>query len=171
LAVLVRDIPQEKIKHGVIEHSMMAFANVMLGGQNASVMKPLPDKIRILRDEIFTSGGAVSAMAEGDPATLMQADGARVRILNGTSSALLDVRTANYLSQHGVRVLELGNTRAQSQTTLILYSPKLYALRFLITTFGITRSPQILIKPDPTQTVDIEVRLGKDWVAKLPSDQ
>jgi hypothetical protein len=36
--------------------------------------------------------------------------------------------------------------------------------------FDITRSSQILIKPDASQTVDIEVRLGNDWVDKLPPE-
>jgi LCP family protein required for cell wall assembly len=169
LAALVRDIPRENIKNGVIDHSMMAYDNVMLGGQNASIMKPLPDKIRILRDEIFTSSGPISPMAEGDLALLMQADSARIRLLNGTTTAQLEERTASYLSEQGLLITELGNTKAQSQTTVVLYSPKLYALRFLLDIFDITRSNQILIKPDPTQTVDIEIRLGSDWINLLPS--
>jgi hypothetical protein len=133
-------------------------------------MKPLPDKIRVLRDEIFASGGALSPLAQGDPAYLMQVDSARVRILNGTSTPQLDTRTGNYLSQRGMLVAEVGNTRASSRTTVILYSPKLYALRFLINVLGMTSSSQILIKPDPTQTVDIEVRLGNDWMNSLPPE-
>jgi polyisoprenyl-teichoic acid--peptidoglycan teichoic acid transferase len=168
LAVLVRDIPREDIKNRVIEHNMMAFGNVILGGQNASVMKPLPDKIRILRDEIFTSGGPVGPLAEGDPLSLMEADDAHVRLLNGTSTAQLEVQTARYLSQQGVLVTEVSSTKAQSRTTIILYSPKLYTFRFLIGIFEITKSPQILIRPDPLERVDIEVRLGDDWIGKLP---
>jgi hypothetical protein len=34
--------------------------------------------------------------------------------------------------------------------------------------FGITRGAQILIKPDSAETVDIEIRLGTDWVDKAP---
>ncbi len=169
LAVLVRDIPREDIKNGVIDHTMMAFDNVMLGGQNASIMKPLPDKIRILRDEIFTSSGPIGPMAEGDLASLAQADGARVRLLNATNTAQLDERTASYLSQQGLQVTELGNTKTQSRTTVVLYSSKLYTLKFLLNIFGITQNAQILIKPDPSQTVDIEIRLGSDWISKLPS--
>ncbi|MEO8356407.1 MAG: LCP family protein [Chloroflexota bacterium] len=168
LAVLVRDIPEDNIKNAVIDHSMIAFDNVILGGQNASIMKPIPDKIRILRDQIFTSSGPLSPMAHGDPISLMQADGARIRILNGTSTAQLDMRTGSYLLQQGVLVTEFGNTKAYSRTTIILYSPKLYALRFLLDRFEITSSTQILIKTDPSQTVDIEIRLGNDWVSKLP---
>ena len=132
-------------------------------------MKPIPDKIRILRDEIFTAGGPTGPMAQGQPISLMLADGARVRLLNGTSTPRLEMRTRNYLSQQGMRVTEVGETKPSSQTTIVLYSPKLYALRFLLDIFDITRSAQILIKPDPSQTVDIEIRLGNDWVSKLPA--
>ena len=168
LAVLVRDIPKESIKNGVIDNSMVSFGNTILGGMNASVMKPLPDKIRVLRDDIFTTSGPLSPLAEGDPPALMLADAARVRILNGTSTPEMDIRTGNFLSQQGVMVTEFGNTKAPSRTTIVLYSPKLYAFRYLVNIFGISASPQILIKPDPTQTVDIEIRLANDWVSKLP---
>lgn len=169
LAALVRDIPRENIKNGVIDHSMMAYGNVILGGQNASIMKPLPDKIRILREEIFTSSGPISPMAEGHPISLMLEDGARIRILNGTSTPQLDTRTGNYLAEKGMLVAEFGDTKKSSQTMIVLYSPKLYTLQFLLDIFDITRSNQILIKPDPTQTVDIEIRLGSDWLNLLPS--
>jgi len=170
LAVMVSDIPKENIRNRVIDHSMMAFGNAILGGQNASVMKPIPDKIRILRDELFTASGPTSPMAQGQPISLMLADGARVRLLNGTSTPRLEMRTRNYLSQRGLRVTEVGETKPSSQTTIVLYSPKLYALRFLLDIFDITRSAQILIKPDPSETVDIEIRLGNDWVSKLPTE-
>ncbi len=168
LAVLVRDVPMENIKNGVIDQSMVSFGNVVLGGQNASVMKPLPDKIRVLRDEIFTASGPLDALAQGDLLSLMQADDARVRVLNGTSTTQLEARTARYLSQQDMLVTEVGETKAQSRTTVILYSPKLYTLRFLVNLFEITRSPQIIISPDPSERVDIEVRLGDDWVDRLP---
>jgi hypothetical protein len=109
-------------------------------------------------------------MAQGDPAFLMQMDSARLRILNGTSTAQIDTRTGSYLLQRGMLVAEVGNTRSASRTTIVLYSPKLYALRFLADIFGVSRSSQILIQPDPSETVDIEVRLGNDWIDRLPSE-
>jgi LCP family protein required for cell wall assembly len=170
LAVMVRGIPQENIKHGVIDTSMIGFGNVILGGQNASVMKPLPDKIRVLRDEIFTASGPASPLAQGHPISLMLADGARIRLLNGTSTPQVETRTRSYLSQKGMLVTEVGETKAQSWTMIILYSPKLYALNFLMRIFEIDRSAQLLIRSDPAQTVDIEIRLGNDWVDRLPSE-
>ena len=169
LAVLAREISREHIKNGVIDDSMLSFGNVILGGQRASIMKPLPDKIRVLRDEIFTSGGPISPMAEEDPASLMQKDGARVRVLNGTTTERLSTQTQSYLLGQGVRVTEIGKTKSASRTTIILYSPKLYTLQYLRELFGITSSAQVLIRPDSSETVDIEVRLGKDWVGKLPA--
>jgi LCP family protein required for cell wall assembly len=168
LAVLIQDIPKEDIRNAVIDNSMIQLGNVLLGGQNASIIRPIPDRIRILRDQIFTTSGPLSPLAQGDLATLMQADGARIRILNGTSTALLDTRTGNYLSKQGVAVREFGDTKATSRTTIILYSPKLYTIRYLVGIFGITNSTPIRIQPDSSQTVDIEIRLGTDWISKLP---
>ena len=170
LTVMVRDIPKDAIKNGVIDHSMIAFGNAVLGGQNASVLRPVPDKIRILRDELFTSRGPTSPLAQGNPTSLMRSDGAHVRVLNATSTAELDTRFKNYLLAQGVLVTETGNIKSQSRTTIVLYSPRLYALRFLLDLLAIDRSAQILIKPDSAQAVDIEIRLGTDALIHLPSD-
>src|SRR5687767_5179775 len=139
LAVLARDIPVENIKRGAIDTSMVAFDNVILGGQDASIMKPLPDKIRVLRDEIFTSGGAVSPMAaQGDPLTLAKADTARIRLLNGSFTPGLETTTGNYFIGQGLGVTEVGPAdRAYDRTTVVLYSPKLYTLKYFYALFGI----------------------------------
>jgi LCP family protein required for cell wall assembly len=164
LGVLAKDIPVESIKQGAIDYTMVALDNTVLGGENASVMKPLPDKIRELRDQIFTAGGAVNPLAnQNDLPGLMQADGARVRILNGSFTAGLDTTTGNFLVAQGVPVTEIGPTDATNATMIVVYSPKLYTLKYLQAVFGVTSSAQILFKPDPTSTVDVEVRLGNDW--------
>jgi LCP family protein required for cell wall assembly len=170
LAVLVRDIPEGNIKNGVIDNSMVTLGNVILGGQNASIVRPIPDEIRVLRDQIFTARGPLSPLAKGNPLSLMQEDEARVRVLNGTSSPQLEARTQQYLSAKGITVTEIGDTKAQSRTVIVLYSPKLYTLQFLQEIFGISRSTQILIDPDSSQTVDIEIRLGPDWAGSLPTE-
>lgn len=164
LGTLMTQIPPESIERGVIDYSMGSLANVTLGGENASVVKPFPDKIRELRDQIFTTGGALSPMAQGDPAALMQADGARVRILNGSFTPSLEVATGNHLLTQGVPVTEVGPAdRAYDNTVIVLYSPKLYMLKYLQAVFGVSHSAQIRIQPDPASTVDVEVRLGNDW--------
>jgi len=165
LGVLAKDIPVESIKQGTIDYSMVALDDTVLGGEKASVMKPLPDKIRELRDQIFTTGGAISPLAnQNDMAGLMQADGAKVRVLNGSFTAGLDTATANFLVAQHVPVTEIGPAdQAYNGTVIVLYSPKLYTLKYLQAVFGVTENARILFKPDPNSTVDVEVRLGNDW--------
>src|SRR5215216_906454 len=165
LGVLARDIPVESIKRGVINYNMVALDETTLGGEAASVMKPLPDKIRELRDEVFTFGGALSPLAaQGDPTALMQADGARVLLLNGSFTPNLDYNTGAYLQNQGMQIVGVGTAdRAYDQTTVILYSPKLYTLKYLQALMRLGSSTQIVIKPDPASQVDVEVRLGNDW--------
>lgn len=154
----------------MIDNSMVTFANATLDGAPASVLKPIPEMIRILRDQVFMTGGPVGPLAQGDPAALVRADAARIRVVNDTYTADLDVSTANFLAAQGMQVTERGvPTGDSAQTMLIVFSPKLYALRYLVSTFGITSSNQIIMKPDTTAAVDIEIRIGEDWVAKLPT--
>ena len=169
LAVLAKDIPIEDIKQGVIDDDMISYVNFKFNGVPASVLRPVPDLIRVLRDEIFVPGGPLSPLAQGDSLTLVQSDTARIRVTNNTHTVDLDQRTASFLTAQGMQVVEYGAaTRTSDRTVLTLYSPKLYALRYLVDTFGATGSNQIIIKPDPSETVDIEIRIGEDWVDKLP---
>jgi LCP family protein required for cell wall assembly len=168
LAILAKDISIGDIQNKVIDSKMTIMDNTTLGGQNASVLRPLPDRIRILRDEMFTTTGPLSPLATGDPVNLMQIDDPRIRILNGTSSPGLEARVGRFLLEQGIPISENGSIKAQTRTTIVLYSPKLYALKHLLEIFEVTRSAQILIKSDPTQTVDIEIRVGSDWINKFP---
>ena len=159
LGVLLSQIPKENIKRGVIDYTMVTLDNVMLGGQNASIFKPIPDKIRVLRDEVFVAGGPLSPVASGDPAALMQQDAARVRVVNGTFTQGLSEWAGNYLLSRGMQVLEANNyaDRQYDRTVIVMYGPKLYTLRYLITTFVVTATNQILFDPDATSPVDIEI--------------
>jgi LCP family protein required for cell wall assembly len=169
LGSLMSQIPVESIKRGVIDYSMGSLDNVTLGGENASVMKPFPDKIRELRDQVFTSGGAVSPLADGDPTVLMQADGARVRVLNGSFTPGLDVNTGNYFIDLGVPVTEVGAADgAYDRTIIYIYSPKLYTLKYLQTVFGITSRTQIRLAPDAPWRGGSEGRRGKGWAGRYP---
>ncbi len=76
LAVLAQDIPKENIKNKVID--TVIGDSVMLNNQKASIFRPIPDKVRILRDEVFTASGPIGPKAAGHPITLMLADQARV---------------------------------------------------------------------------------------------
>ncbi|MBI5824437.1 MAG: LCP family protein [Chloroflexi bacterium] len=169
LAVLAKDIRVDDIKRGVIDTTMAIPADTTINGVPANVLRPVPDLIRILRDEIFVPGGPLSPLAQGDPVTLMQSDQAKIRIINNTYTAGLEERTASFLTAQGMQVVEYGPPTGASNTTkIILYSSKLYALRYLTELFGV-ESSQIIIQPDPASTVDIEIRIGEDWITRLPA--
>lgn len=169
LAVLGKDINPSNIKTGVIDpqQGMAIFDKTILAGQDASILKPVMDKIRILRDEIFTTTGPTSPMAQGDPATLMREEEARVRILDGTFTGL-EQRAGALFQQYGMNITELGSApEAYSQTIVIVYGPKLYTIKWLQSTFGFSNR-QIRFNPDPNQSVDIEIRIGSDIAPAIP---
>ncbi len=169
LAVLAKDIRVDDIKRGVIDNTMAIPADTTINGVPANVLRPVPDLIRILRDEIFVPGGPLSPLAQGDPVVLMQSDQARIRIVNNTYTAELEQSTATFLTAQGMQVVEFGPpTDASNTTKIILYTSKLYALRYLTELFGVG-SQQVIIQPDPASTVDIEIRIGEDWVGRLPA--
>ena len=170
LAVLGKDISPETIKSGVIDpqQGMAIFDKTTLAGQEASILKPVMDKIRVLRDEIFTSTGPTSPLAQGDAAVLMQQEEARVRIMDGTFTPGLDQRAAAVFQSYGMTVTEIGaSPEVYSQTVVFVYGPKLYTLKWLQAAFGLT-DRQIRFSPDPNQTVDIEIRLGSDIAPSIP---
>jgi len=175
LAVLGKDISLQGIQMRVIDKTMVTLDNVTLGGQNASILKPMPDKIRILRDEVFTSGGALSPLAApANPSDLnalvqsMRAEEARVRLLDGTFTPGMDQRAGAVLQSQGMNVTEVGPaTEAYASTLVIVYGPKLYTIKYLQAVFAIPAS-QIRFSPDPTSSVDIEIRLGADVAGYIP---
>ena len=168
LAMLGKDIDPSSIKTGIIDTSMVTFDNTVLGGQAASVMKPIADKVRVLRDEIFTTSGPLSPMAQGDPVSLMQAEEARVRIVDGTFTEGLAQRAGSWFQAQGMNVTEVGAANeVYNSTVVVVYGPKLYTLKYLQETFGISHT-QIKFNPDPASTVDIEIRLGSDLAGSVP---
>ena len=170
LAVLGKDISRENIKTGVIDpkEGMAIFDKTTLGGQDASILKPVMDKIRILRDEIFTTTGPTSPMAQGDVAALMQQEEARVRVMDGTFTPGLDQRAGAVFQSYGMNVTEVAaSPEAYTQTVIVVYGPKLYTIKWLQSTFGIS-ARQIRFIPDPNQTVDIEIRIGSDIAGVIP---
>jgi polyisoprenyl-teichoic acid--peptidoglycan teichoic acid transferase len=168
LAVLGKDIDPGTIKTGIIDTSMVTFENTILGGQAASVMKPIADKVRVLRDEIFTTSGPLSPIAQGDPVTLMRNEEARVRIVDGTFTPGLDQRAGSFFQAQGMNVTEVGQANEIYNTTnVVVYGPKLYTLKYLQSIIGLSHT-QIRFNPDPASTVDIEIRLGSDLAGSIP---
>jgi len=167
LGLLAQQIPEENIKRGVIGPNDTENGTSPDG---LEILRPIPDKIRIIRDEIFTTSGPVAPIeVSTDPTELMKIENARVSILNGTATGGLAGKTGDYLKSLGVNVTEVGDGQAQGATTMIIYSAKPYTAAYLAQLMSIPTS-LILNRYDPNATTDIQIILGNDWVAnnKMP---
>jgi hypothetical protein len=165
LAWLGSQIPKENIKQGIIAPpDQVSFASSPDGSQQ--VLKPITDKIRLLRDEVFTTSGPPSPAATMAPADLLKAEGAKVAVLNGTATAGLAARTMEYLQTQGVNVVSADNaTQALSFTEITFYTGKPYSVQFLVDLMQIDAA-RIHAVFDPASPVDIKVTLGQDWITK-----
>jgi LCP family protein required for cell wall assembly len=170
LGVLVKDIPQEKIKRGIIDYTMVTLGKVTVKGEEESVVKPIPDKIRELRDEIFATGGAISPLAKGtDALDLVKQEGATVSILNGSSVNGLANKTGDYLKGLGINVVSTGNPNQLPGYTMVIdHRGRPYMLKYLKELFHMNAGTQIVNKYDPAAPADIEIILWDDWALKNP---
>ncbi len=160
LAWLAQRIPEEDIKRGTIGTEHVTFGKSPSGDD---VLKPRPEQIRILRDEIFTNSGTSPAMADADSLELMRSENAKVAVLNGAGTPGLAARTAEYLTSQGVNVVSTGDATEQySATTIISYTGNPYTLDYLVNLMGISPN-RIYNRFDPSSPVDIDLILGYDW--------
>lgn len=167
LAWLGAQIPKENIKQGAIAPPKMVFpASVETEEGTQEVLKPITEEIRVLRDEIFTSSGAIGPVdPNADLAELVKAEGARVSVLNGTGTPNLASLTSEYLTGLGVNVTETGNAaQGASLTTITFYTAKPYAVKFLFETLNV-QEYAIRYESNPSSPVDVTVTLGNDWAA------
>ncbi len=166
LAWLAQSIPNENIRQAVIGASQVEFAKSPDG---LDILIPIPDRIRLVRDEIFTSGGPVGPVAVAqDAQALMQAEAARVSIQNGSGQDGLAGSTATWLREQGINVVD-ESTAGEffSVTTFFLYNGKPYTLQYLAQQMGI-RNPRVYNRYDPSAAYDIAVMLGSDWYNSNP---
>jgi polyisoprenyl-teichoic acid--peptidoglycan teichoic acid transferase len=170
LAMLMRDIPVEKIQQTVINNTMITFGNVTVNGQNQQVLKPIPDKIRELRDQVFASGLLNSPLATGaDALALAKQEGATVLVLNGTYTQGIANKTADYLKSQGINVVNVGNANEIPPVTKIIdHRGRPYALKYFKELFRLNAGAQIISKFDPTAAAEIEIIVGEDWAASNP---
>ncbi len=170
LGMLVKDIPPENIKRGVIDYTMVQLVDLVVKGEKQSVFKPIADKIRVLRDEIFTSTGAAGPLAQGtDALELAKQEGATVAIYNSSLTSGLAQRTADYLKSQGFNVISTGNAQTfPGATQVIDYRGKMYTLRYFKELFKLNAGAQIVTKFDQAAAADIEIILSDDWAQSNP---
>jgi LCP family protein required for cell wall assembly len=165
LAWKAREIPRENIHMAVIGPE---YVTIGASPEGLSILKPIPDKIRLLRDEVLGAGGVVSPMAEGDLLDLVAEENAQIHVLNGSGVAGLATRTTAWLEEQGFNALESGNAAAETTVSKITIQGSCpYALRWLVETFGMTAGA---IQHDfvPDAEPDLILILGSDWATNNP---
>lgn len=159
LALVAQNVPRENIKSAVIDYRYVQEGTT---DQGREVLIPLRDKIRELRDELFSSSAVVAPASLEDEPALIAAEAARLQVLNGAGIEGLAGQTQAWLAQQGLNVIDVGTAdRADYTNTVIVdYTGKPYTVGWLKRTFGVTT---IISSADPTSQYDVKVILGRDW--------
>jgi LCP family protein required for cell wall assembly len=159
LALLAQDIPRENIQNAVIDYHYVLDYTTPEGRQ---VLVPLRDKIRELRDSLFTTAAARPPANLDDP-VLMAGEGARVTVLNGAGVPGLAQATAAWLKSQGVNVVVFDTADRSDYPNSVIVDvtgTKPYTTRWLARVF---RVGSVLSGTDPNSPVDVKVILGADW--------
>jgi len=168
LAWLAQQIPDENIKHGIIGAEHVAFGKSPDG---LDILKPLPDKIRVLRDEIFTTSGPLSPFAKNDktPEDLMISEGAKISVLNGTITPGIAGRTSEYFKGLGANIAYVADAESKPYpyTALYDYTGNPYTVQYFVDLMNISRY-RVFQQFAPESEIDVAIILGNDWVAKNP---
>ena len=158
------EVDRDDIKSLVISNEYVTMAK---SDDGLDILRPVPDKIRLLRDEIFGIGDVLSPVAEGEMSEIIAEEGARVSVRNGSSHAGLAAQTAEYLRENGFNITEETNTEYTVYSEIYFYNSAPYALKFLSETAGIT-TRNIYYYDDVEIGFDIVVVLGDDWANNNP---
>jgi LCP family protein required for cell wall assembly len=166
LGTLALQIKKENIRHGVIGPDSVYMGTSPDG---LDILIPIPDEIRVLRDEIFTTGGAVGpAAVTADAIELAKAENARISIQNGTYTPGLASLTGEYLRGLGLNVVEETNADGYYNTSrMFIYSGKPYTSQYISDMFKMLPA-QVLTQYNPDAGIDIVLILGSDWENNNP---
>ncbi|MCW5876725.1 MAG: LCP family protein [Anaerolineales bacterium] len=164
LAVLATQIDSEDIRRAVIGEQQIIYGR---SPDDLAILIPIPDKIHELRDQVFTGNTNLGPLTPGSPQERMAAEAPRLLIRNDSGDAGLGERTQQYLSGLGATVVETANGPGSGQTVLVDRTGNPYTLAFLAELMGVP-SARIIHEFDPNSPVDVEVRLGSDWLNRNP---
>ncbi|MEL7643613.1 MAG: LCP family protein, partial [bacterium] len=165
LATLALKVPESSIKKAVLDQN--CFTSSMWEGQSIEI--PIQDQIRLKRDEIFTTGGAVGpASISTDLVQLATAESARISIQNGTSDPALAQRTAEYLRGQGMNIVEETNAdQVYYNSSILILNGKPYTASYMAQLMSV-QSSNIYNQYQPDSYADIVVILGQDWAGNNP---
>jgi LCP family protein required for cell wall assembly len=169
LGWLILDIPRENIKQGAIAAGAVMMARLTgSDGVPQDVLIPVPDQVRLIRDQVFASSDMASpGLSSGDSRANMEAEGASIVVSNGSYAEGLAATTQAYLQSQGAKVVGTQNSEYTTYTRIIDYTGKPYTDRYLVDLMNITKY-SIEFQYTPDSPVDVLVILGDDWAGNNP---
>lgn len=166
LAWSAMDIDRENIHQVIISNAYVTLGKSPTG---LDILIPIPDKIRLLRDEVFDTGGAVGPVAEGDLLSLVAQEGARVSVRNGSYLGGLAETTGEWMKGQGINVVEEADADYTVYSSITIFNAKSYTLKWLAETVGVNAN-MITYAYDPNAAVDLVIVLGDDWAGNNPME-
>lgn len=160
LAQLASEVSREDIRYAVIDEHYTQFWTTPDGQE---VLIPWRDRIREMRDYIFTTEAPVPEYAE-NPTTRLEEEAAVIMVMNGTTTEGLAGLTASYLQGQGLQILEPVNADRSdySESLIIVYTGKTYTAEYLVNLLGLPPTA-VIHGPDPSAEYDIALILGADY--------
>ncbi|MEK6223144.1 MAG: LCP family protein [Chloroflexota bacterium] len=165
LGLLAMQIKRGNINQGVINEKYVTFGR---SANDLSILLPIPDKIRELRDELFGNLGVLSPYSKGAVRKLALASDTKIALRNGTASEALLTGTEKYLSKMGFNIVEISKAdQPTAQTRIIDHTGNPYSSTYFLTLFDIP-SRYLYHEFLPNYPIDLEIVLGSDWYYDNP---
>lgn len=161
LARLASQVDLDDIRFGAIDEKYTA---PYVTEDGAQVLYLLRDKMRDLRDEIFTTEEALAEEGEVDAPSQLEKEAATVEVLNGTLTAGLAADATDRLRQENLNVTHTGNADRQDveESLVIAHTDKAYTAQYIARFLGLPQSA-VVQGSEPGAEYDISIILGADY--------
>jgi len=164
LARLAIQVDSDDIRFGVIDER---YTLPYVTEDGAQVLILIRDRMRELRDEIFTSDQPApeeAAAEEPDPESRLEEEAATIEVLNGTLTDGLAADATEYLREEDLNVVRTGNAERQDvkESLVVAYGDKTYTAEYIARLLDLPES-SVVRGSEPATEYDISVILGADY--------
>jgi hypothetical protein len=165
LAQLASEVAPENIRYEVIDENYTQFWSTP---EEQQVLIPVRDRIRELRDYIFTNEAPLPQQVE-NPSARLEDEAATIEVLNGTTTAGLAALTSDYLEQEGLQVAHADNAVRSdySESLVIVYTGKTYTAEYVTRLLGLPLTA-VVHGADANAEYDISIIVGADYQPPEP---
>jgi hypothetical protein len=161
LARLATQVDIDDVRFGAIDQR---YTVPYVTEDGAQVLILLRDKMRELRDEIFTTEEPAAEEEGVDASSQLEKEAASVEVLNGTLTGGLAADVTERLQQENLNVTHTGNADRQDieESLIIAHTEKPYTAQYIARFLDLPQSA-IVQGSEPEAEYDISIILGADY--------